>query len=168
MKAALILVLAFSLAACGNDKFQDLQDFVKNSGKGLRGKVESLPEVKPYEPFTYDDFDLTDPFNPNKMEMLKIGKGGGLQPDPNRRKEALEAFPLEGLRMVGIIRQGDTIYALIKAPDNSLYRVTKGNHLGQNFGKIVEISDKEIKIRELVQDTSGDWSERTSTLQLVD
>lgn len=168
MKVVLIMIFSLALASCGGGKFQDLQDFVKNSGKGLRGKVEPLPEVRPYEPFTYDDFDLTDPFNPKKMEMLKLGKGGGLQPDPNRRKEALESFPLEGLRMVGIIRQGITIYALIKAPDNTLYRVTKGNHLGQNFGKIVDITEKEIKIRELVQDNSGDWTERTSTLQLVD
>ena len=168
MKGIMIMIVALSLAACGNGKFQDLQDFVKNSGNGLRGKVEPLPEVRPYEPFVYDDFDLTDPFNPKKMEMLKLGKGGPLQPDPNRRKEALESFPIDGLRMVGVIRQGDTIYALIKAPDNTLYRVTKGNHLGQNFGKIVEITEKEIKIRELVQDTSGDWTERTSTLQLVD
>ena len=69
--------------------------------------------------------------------------------------------------MVGTIRQGDNIYALIKAPDNTLYRVVRGNHMGQNFGKIVEITEQAIKMRELVQDSTGDWTEKTSTLQLV-
>ena len=167
MRAALMLILALSLSACGQSEFSDLKEFVKNSGANLRGKVAPLPEIRPYEPFTYDDFDLTDPFNPKKMEISRTGKGGGLQPDLNRRKEALESFPLEGLQMVGTIRQGDNIYALIKAPDNTLYRVAKGNHMGQNFGKIVEITEQTIKIRELVQDSTGDWTERTSTLQLV-
>ncbi len=168
MRKTLVLFLVFSLAGCGQDEYGDLREFVKNSGANLRGRVEPLPEVKSYEPFSYNDFELTDPFNPKKLEIARIGKGGGLQPDLNRRKEPLESFPLEGLQMVGTIRQGDAFYALIKAPDNSLYRVTKGSHLGQNFGKVVEISEKMIKIQELVQDSNGDWTEKTSTLQLVD
>lgn len=168
MRAALMLILALSLTACGQNEFQDLKEFVKNSGANLRGKVEPLPEIKPYAPFTYDDFDLTDPFNPKKMEIARTGKEGGLQPDLDRRKEPLESFPLEGLQMVGTIKQDNTIYALIRAPDSSLYRVTKGSHLGQNFGKITEITEKMVKIQELVQDSSGDWTERSSTLQLAD
>ena len=168
MRQLLVLFAALSLSACGRHEFQDLQDFVRNPGANLRGKVEPLPEVKPYEPFTYNDFTLTDPFNPRKMEISRAGKGGGLQPDLTRRKEPLESFPLEGLQMVGSIQQGGKVYALIKAPDGSLYRVTTGNYLGQNFGKITEISQKSIKIQELVQDSSGEWTERTSSLQLVD
>ncbi|MBY0579519.1 MAG: pilus assembly protein PilP [Burkholderiales bacterium] len=168
MRTGLTLILALSLSACGQTEFRDLNEFVKNSGANLRGKVEPLPEIRPYEPFAYDDFDLTDPFNPRKMEIAKAGKGGGLQPDLTRRKEALESFPLEGLQMVGVIRQSSTIYALIKAPDNTLYRVATGNYLGQNFGKITEISEKMVKIQELVQDSGGDWTERSSTLQLAD
>lgn len=163
-----MLILSLALTACGQHEFKDLQDFVKNSGANLRGKVEPLPGIRPYEPFTYNDYDLTDPFNPRKMEISRTGKSGGLQPDLNRRREPLESFPLEGLQMIGVIKQGDTVFALIKAPDNSLYRVTKGNYMGQNFGKISEITEKMIKIQELVQDSSGDWTERTSALQLVD
>lgn len=168
MRTALTLLLLLSLAGCGQGEFNDLKAFVKNTGTNLRGKVAPLPEVKPYEPFTYNDFELTDPFNPKKLEIARIGKGGGLQPDLNRRKEPLESFPLDGLQMVGTIQQDNTLYALIKAPDNNLYRVTKGSYLGQNFGKIVEITEKMIKIQELVQDSTGDWTERTSTLQLVE
>ncbi len=168
MKILIPLFLLLMLAGCGQGEFNDLKAFVKNSGANLRGRVEPTPEVKPYEPFTYNDFELTDPFNPKKLEMARMGKAGGLQPDMNRRKEPLESFPLDGLQMVGTIKQGDTIYALIKAPDNTLYRVTKGSYLGQNFGKVVEITEKTIKIKELVQDSTGDWTERTSTMQLVD
>ena len=168
MRKAPILFLAFFLAGCGQDQYSDLRDFVKNSGANLRGRIEPVPEVKPYEPFVYSDFDLTDPFNPKKLEIVKMGRAGGLQPDLERRKEPLESFPLEGLQMVGTIRQGEAVYALIKAPDNGLYRVMKGSYLGQNFGKVVEITEKMIKIQELVQDSNGDWTERTSVLQLVD
>lgn len=165
---AIALILLLSLSGCGQREFSDLKEFVNNSGKNLRGKVEPLPEVKPYEPFTYDDFALIDPFSQKKLEIARVGHGGGLQPDLDRRKEPLESFPLDGLQMVGTLRQGNVIYALIKAPNNSLYRITTGSYLGQNFGKVVEITDKMIKIKELVQDSTGDWTERTSTMQLAD
>ncbi|NNM81230.1 MAG: pilus assembly protein PilP [Burkholderiales bacterium] len=168
MKILLPILLALLLSACSNHDFQDLREFVKDSGANLRGRVTPLPEVKPYQPFVYDDYSLTDPFNPRKLEISRGGKLGGLQPDLNRRKEALESFPLDGLRMVGSLQQDNKIYALIKAPDGGLYRVTTGNYLGQNFGKITEVTTTMIKIQELVQDSSGDWTERTSTLQLVD
>lgn len=163
------LILTFALAGCGSNQFDDLTEFVKTSGENLRGKVERLPEVKPYEAFTYEAFDITDPFNPRKIEIAKArGGGGGLQPDMTRRKEALEAYPLEGLRMVGSLQMGNVLYAIVQAPDGNLQRVRPGNYLGQNFGKITAISDKEIEIKELVQDSAGDWTERTASLQLVD
>lgn len=162
-----ILLLGFLLAAC-SEEFQDIKDFIKESDKGLRGRVEPLPEVKPYEPFIYNAFDLPDPFKPRKTEAVKSAGVGTLQPDLNRRKEALEAYPLENLRMVGTLQQGKVIHALIKSPDSNLYRVKSGNYLGQNFGLITEVTEASMKLKELIQDSAGDWTERESSLQLLD
>lgn len=163
-----ILLLGFLLAAC-SEEFQDIKDFIKESEKGLRGRVEPLPEVKPYEPFIYNAFDLSDPFKPRKTaEPFKSAGASKLQPDLNRRKEALEAYPLENLRMVGTLEQGKVIYALIKSPDNNLYRVKTGSYMGQNFGLITDVTEASLKLKELVQDGAGDWAERESSLQLLD
>ena len=85
-----------------------------------------------------------------------------------RRKEPLEAYPLENLRMVGTLQQNKNNFALVKTPDNNLFRVKVGNYMGQNFGLINEISESTIKLKELVQDSSGDWTERVSTMTLID
>jgi type IV pilus assembly protein PilP len=156
------------LAACGSGEFSDLKEFVDQSGQGLRGRVEPLPQVKPYEPITYNAFELPDPFKPRKIEPEKGGGGGGLAPDTTRRKEPLEAYPLESLKMVGTLERGNQRWALIKTPDNSLYRVRRGNYMGQNFGVIAMISESSITLKELIQDTTGSWSERTSNLQLLE
>jgi type IV pilus assembly protein PilP len=133
-------------------------------GKGVRGKLDPLPQIKPYEPFAYNDFDLPDPFKPRKIEPVKGENTSKLAPDLDRRKEPLEAYPLEGLSMVGTLEKGKTRYALVKTPERDIYQVRQGNHMGQNFGVIVGITDSDIKLKELVQDGAGDWSERSSTL----
>jgi type IV pilus assembly protein PilP len=151
------------LSGCGGGNMDDLRTFVAEAGKDMQGKIEPLPEVKVYEPFTYNAFDLPDPFKPRK---LSTGGGGGVQPDLNRPKEPLEAFSLETLKMVGMVSRQGMIHAVIKTPDNAIYHVRKGNYVGQNFGLITQISDSEVSLREIVQDSAGDWSERTSTLIL--
>ncbi len=169
MKLISIALLAFMLAGCGGEEFQDLRDFVKNSGADMRGKIPPAPDVKPYEPFAYDNStNLADPFRPRKPDLHGGGKTGINQPDLDRPKEALEEFPLETLKMVGYLQQRNIGYAVVRAPDNKLYRVTAGNYLGLDFGKILEVSGNEVKIKEMVQDSSGDWTERMSALQLVE
>jgi len=169
MRSAYLLLTCLLLVACGGEEFQDLHDFVKNAGADMRGKVDPPPEIKPYEPFTYDNsVGLPDPFKPRKQEIKSGGQPGLNQPDLARRKEALEEFPLDGLKMVGFLYQGNVGHAIVRSPDGKLHRVTAGNYLGQNFGKISEVSETEVKIKEMVQDSSGDWSERMSTLQLVE
>ena len=163
MKRLAILFVALGLTGCGGGSMEDLQSFVAETGKDVQGKIEPLPEVKVYEPFTYNAFDLPDPFKPRK---LSTGGGGGMQPDLNRPKEPLEAFSLETLKMVGMVSKQGVIHAVIKTPDNAIYHVRKGNYVGQNFGLITQISDSEVSLREIVQDSAGDWSERTSTLIL--
>lgn len=167
MKKAGLLLLILALSACGDGTYRDLEQFVKDTSQIKRGRVEPLPEVKPYEPVNYNAFALADPFKPSKIEPKAAASGaGGLQPDLARRKEALEAFSLENLKLVGSLEQNKVTYALIKAPDNSLHRVKTGNYLGQNFGQVTQISESEIKLKEIIQDSSGDWSERVSSLQL--
>ncbi len=166
---ALLLVMAsFTLASCGGEQYSDLRQFVKDSDNLPRGRIPPLPDVKPYEPFNYDAYELIDPFKPRKIEPPKTAAGGGIQPDLNRRKEPLEAYAIENLRMVGTLQQAKTNFALIKSPDNNLFRVKLGNYLGQNFGLITEITETTIKLKEIVQDSGGDWTERISTMTLIE
>lgn len=163
MKRLAILLIVLGLTGCGGGGMGDLQTFVAETGRDMQGKIEPLPQVKVYEPFTYNAFDLPDPFKPRK---LSTGGGGGMQPDLNRPKEPLEAYSLETLKMVGMLSRQGVIHAVIKTPDNAIYHVRKGNYAGQNFGIITQIRDGEVSLREIVQDSAGDWSERTSTLLL--
>ena len=163
MKRLASIVIILGLTGCGGGGMEDLRTFVAETGKDMQGKIEPLPEVKVYEPFTYEAFDLPDPFKPRK---LSTGGGGGMQPDLTRPKEPLEAFSLETLKMVGVLSRKGVIHAVIKTPDNAIYHVRKGNYVGQNFGLITQIGDSQVSLREIVQDSAGDWSERTSTLLL--
>jgi type IV pilus assembly protein PilP len=167
-RAALIAVASAALVAgCGPSSHKDLIDWMNEQGKGMRGHLDPIPTIKPYEPFVYNDFDLPDPFKPRKIEPQKSENTNKLAPDLNRRKEPLEAYPLESLSMVGTLEKGRTRYALIKTPERDLYQVRQGMHMGQNYGVITDVTDTDIKLKELMQDGSGDWSERSSTLNLL-
>ena len=161
------LVILLALSACGESTYSDLDQFIRDSGKDLHGKVIPPPAIKPYKYYPYDAFDIPDPVKPRKSELMKSG-GGGLQPDLKRRKELLESFPLESLKMVGSLQQNKAIYALIRAPDSTLHRVKVGGYLGQDFGLITAVSESEVRLKEIVQDNTGDWAERVSTLMLED
>jgi len=159
-----------ALVACGGEEHSDLRAWVKEQDNMPRPRIDPLPEVKPFEVFTYkaDQDGLLDPFKPRKIESPQQSAGSGLRPDLNRAREPLEAYPLENLQMVGTLAQRSNTYALIKTPDSNLFRVTRGNYLGQNFGRITAIDDASVKLKEMVQDGAGDWIERVSTLQLQD
>ncbi len=160
-------VLACALfAGCSGEQHSDLRAFVKDADNLPRGRIPPLPEVKPYQPIEYAAFDMTDPFKPRKIEPPKNAAAiGGVQPDPNRRREPLEAYPLEALKMVGVLKQKE-FFGLVKTPDNNLFQVKTGNYLGQNFGRIVAVSDGSIKLKEIVQDSNGNWEEKDQTLLL--
>jgi type IV pilus assembly protein PilP len=173
MKKLAALIASFTLvlllASCGGEEQQELKQWMRDTAKNLKGKVPPLPAVKPYEPVTYAANELPDPFKLTKIEPERgasVAHVVGIKgPDLDRKKEPLEAFPLESLKMVGTLQQDKVTYGLIRA-DNNLYRVKPGNYLGTNFGKISDISETEVAIKEFVQDAGGDWTERTSTLQL--
>jgi type IV pilus assembly protein PilP len=164
--SALLVVL---LAGCGGEEFQDLRDFVNNAGADMRGKVEPPPDIKPYEPFAYDNStSLPDPFKPRKQDARSSNRVGQNQPDLDRPKEELEDYPLESLKMVGYLYQRNVGHAVIKSSEGKIYRVKAGNYIGLNFGQIFSVSETEVKIKEMVQDSAGDWTERESSLQLVE
>jgi len=164
--AGLALASAVLLSGCAGDPNQEVKQWMDEQSKTMKGKVEPLPLVRPYVPFAYNAFDLPDPFKPRKIEPAR--GTSKLAPDLNRRKEPLEAYPIESLRMVGTLQQQNTIYALVRTTDKNVYQVRTGNYLGQNFGVITGINEGEIRLRELVQDSSGDWTERQSRLLLDD
>ena len=165
-RLSLYLGVAVLVVACGGESHQDLRAWMQEQGKGVKGKLDPLPQVKPYEPFAYNAFDLPDPFKPRKIEPMK--GASKLAPDLSRRKEPLEAFPLESLQMVGTLQRGKTTYALVRTTEKDVYQIKVGNYMGQNFGVVVDINDGEIRLKELVQDGAGDWTERSSTIQLAD
>jgi type IV pilus assembly protein PilP len=143
----LIILASLGLSACGGDGLDDLKQFVNESGEGLRGKIEPLPEIKPHESFAYNAFDLPDPFKPRKLQP---GQGGGLQPDLKRNREELEKYPLENLKMVGFLEQNKV-----------------REHMGQNFGMITKIAESEIVMTEIVQDSTGNWIEQNTSINLA-
>jgi len=168
---AAALAATLALAACGSDEYGDLREELKEATKDFRGRVEPLPLVKPYEPVPYTGENQIDPFRPERIEVAQAGR-----PSPNasklaehekRVKEPLEAFPLESITMLGTITQEKETFALVKAGPN-LYRVKKGNYMGQNFGVITSIDESQISLKELVQDSGGEWVERASSLQLLE
>jgi len=170
MRAAYSIFLALLLlAGCGGEEFQDLRDFVKNAGVDMRGKIEPPPDVMPYEPFTYDnDTNLPDPFKPRKADAKNANRTGLNQPNLNRPKEELEDYPLESLKMVGYLFQKGVGHAVIRSAEGKVYVIKTGNYIGLNFGQVVSVTETEAKVKEMVQDSVGDWSERESSLQLAE
>ena len=171
MRLFFLVLAALALAACGGEQYGDLKQELAQLSKDLRGRVDPLPQVKPYEPVPYKAFEEVDPFKSSRIEVVATGAAmagaSGIKPDMNRAKEPLEAFPVESLRMVGTLQQDKQTFGLVRAGSN-LFRVKKGNYMGLNFGVITAIDENEIKLKELVQDGSGDWVERVSSLQLVE
>lgn len=165
-----MLLGVFVLAGCGASEHDDIKKWMSDATKGMQGKVEKIDEPKKFVPFKYEAEKSTDPFNTSKIAQLSddkkfAAKGGGLRPDFDRPKEVLEAYPLEGLKMVGMMKQKALFFGIVKA-DTNLHRVKVGNYMGQSFGIITGITETEITLKELVQDGGGDWVERVSTLQL--
>ena len=174
MRRALVITAAAAalLAGCTGEEHGDLKQELAQLTKDFRGQVPPLPQVKPYEPVPYTSEGMVDPF---RLDRIEVGQAGERGPKVNEKlaehekrvKEPLEAFPLESISMLGTITQEKETFALVKAGPN-LYRVKKGNYMGQNFGVITAIDEGGIKLKELVQDSGGEWVERTSALQLVE
>lgn len=158
------LLLIAMLAGCAQDDTTDLREFMAQAGRDSQEKMEPLPQVQMVESFSYDPAGLTDPFSSRNLRPARAG--GGPAPDMSRPKEPLELFPLDGLRMVGTLSRQGQLYALVRTPENTLYRVKRGDRIGQNFGVVTAITDTAIEIKETVQDGAGDWTETSASLPL--
>ncbi len=172
-KHALLVVLCCLLGACADGDHEELRQWMAENTKDLRGNVPKLPEVKPYEPVPYELEGQMDPFRPGKIEPESkyrqgSGKGGGLQPDfeaRDLRNSLLEKYPLESLRMIGFLNVNKQPMAVVQVEDK-VKQVKVGDYMGLDFGVVTKVSENEIQLRELIQDSAGDWSERKSSLYL--
>lgn len=168
MTLAVAIAAILALSACSNTEHEDIRAWMDEAAKDMHGRVQPIPEIKAFPIVSYDAGDLPSPFDPGKVVPERRAGGGGIQPDFDRPREPLEAYPLESLHMVGVVRKNKVLHALIQV-DGTVYQVRPGNHLGQSFGVITSITDAQVNIKELVQDPTGetaDWVERTATLQL--
>ena len=167
MKRAIFLGLTTLLVGCSSEPNEDLKHWVNESEQQVAQKIEPLPEVAPYQAFTYAADDLFEPFKPRKLIDQQKRNGANKGPDLNRRKELLESYPLGELKFVGTMEKAKIYYALIRA-DQTVHRVKAGNFLGQNFGRIVGINETEVTLKESIQDSEGEWKENEAALQLID
>jgi type IV pilus assembly protein PilP len=160
------------VAGCGASGQDELQQWMTDQRTATKPAVTPIPEPKKFTPQAYTQEGVTDPFSNIKLtQALKresaqaTSNAALVAPELARRKEPLEAYPLDAMKMVGsLIKEGQPV-ALLKV-DNLLYQVKPGNYLGQNYGKIVKVGETEVTLREIVQDAAGEWTERTATLQL--
>jgi type IV pilus assembly protein PilP len=163
------MVAGLVLGACGSD-MDDLDQFINETKALPGGRIEPLPEIKPYEVFTYvaDAEGLRSPFVPDSPQIAGGPAAGGTRPDPERSREFLEQFPLDTLRMVGTLQLGDTNYGLVQTSDGLIHRVVPGNYMGQNDGRIISITDSEIELVEIISDGIGGYLEREAAVALAD
>jgi type IV pilus assembly protein PilP len=163
---------AVLLLACSSSGEEDLQAWMAQQRTLTKPHVQPIPEPKKFTPQPYTQEAATDPFSNLKLtQALKresaqsTSNAGLVAPELARRKEPLESYPLDSMNMVGsLIKEGLPV-ALLKV-DNLIYQVRPGNHLGQNYGRILKVGETELVLREIVQDAAGEWIERTATLQL--
>ncbi len=160
------------LAGCANDDVSDLRQFVQQVKGRPKVAIPPLPEIKIVEPYIFNPSGLRDPFRAiervEEKTPVKGIVGVGLHPDVSRRKEELEAYSLDTLRMVGTLTMANGLWALIKASDGTIHRVQKGHHMGRNYGEIIRIIDNRIELMEIVPDTPGAWREQLASIALAE
>lgn len=173
MKHILLVALCGLVSACSGGDHEDLKQWMADNTKDMRGHIPKLPEVKPYEPVPYGAEGALDPFKPSKIEPESkykqlAGKGGAFQPDFEAREvrnSLLEKYPIESLKMIGYMNVNKRPMAVLQVEDK-VKQVKVGDYIGLDFGMVTQISDTEVQLRELIQDSAGDWTERKSSLYL--
>ena len=171
-RIACVASLAFALVGCSGGDGDDLQRWMTDQRNQTHPKVAPIPEPKVFKPEGYALAGAVEPFSKERLtQALKressqtVANGALVAPELARRKEALEAFPLDSMALVGsMVRAGQPV-ALVRV-NNLLYQVRPGEYLGQNYGRVTRINETEVALREIVQDAVGEWIERTASLQL--
>ncbi|HUL48340.1 MAG TPA: pilus assembly protein PilP [Steroidobacteraceae bacterium] len=162
--AVVLLCLGYALLSACTSADDELNRFIEQTKHEPGGRVEPLPEIKPYETYVYADSEMRSPFMPSAP-----GAGAGLagvRPDQKRNREFLEQFSLDTLKMVGTLRLGGSMYGLVQTKDGLVHRVAVGEHLGQAEGKITDITPSRISLVEIVPDSLGGYMERPAALAL--
>ena len=167
-----VLLLLFGLAGCGSSDEEQLRQWMTEQRNSTRSRVDRLPEPTKFSPQPYAQEGSTEPFSNQKLaQALKrdanqvTANAALIAPELARRKEPLEAAPLDAIAMVGSLIKAGQPVALVRV-DNLLYQVRAGNYLGQNYGRVTKVSETGLALREIVQDAAGEWTERTANLQL--
>ena len=161
-------VVAVSLSACGGAN-DDLHTYIDQVKAKPGGRIEPLPQVQPAPTFVYEAGQRRSPFVPDAPQRRpRSGPGAVDGPDPKRPREFLEQFPLDTLRMVGTLADRRASFGLVQTNDGLVHRVTVGNHMGQNYGRIVAISDSQIQLVEIIPDGLGGFLERPAAIALAD
>jgi len=160
-------LIALGLTACGESS-DDLDQYINTIKARPGGRIEPLPEITPYEGFAYvaDKQGMRSPFRPDTPQAA--GGGTGPRPDVERSREYLESFPLDTLGMVGTLNINETMYGLVQTSDGLIHRVIPGNYMGQNDGRITDISESEIAVVEIISDGIGGYIERDAAVGLSD
>lgn len=164
--AAAVAVTTLGLGGCSKD-MSDLEQWVATTKARPGGRIDELPTVEPYASHTYSSARERSPFVA-EQRMRQAETGNGLRPDSNRNREFLEGFPLDTLRMVGSLQNAGETFALVQAADGLIHRVQPGNYVGENDGRITEITESEILVTEIVPDGLGGYLERPAAIALND
>lgn len=160
--------LLAGLGGCGDGGVQEIKEWMSDVRMHTRVSIPLLSPPKSFTPFVYAGAGSVDPYNPAKMTVAfaKLQSNSkGLRPDLERRREPLENYPLDTLKMVGTLEKPGLSYALIEV-DRTVYQIKTGNYMGQNFGIVTRISETAVDLKEIVQDASGEWVERKVKLEL--
>ncbi len=175
-KAASALAWAVSmtsvvmLAGCASPNLDELKEYVDGKKAEPPGRIESLPEIKQITTYVYEADGRRDPFMPIEAEeQRQAGKAvSGISPDFNRRKEELESYALDSVRMVGTLEQEGVTWGLVSTKEGTIHRVKTGNYMGQNHGRIIQITEDKIELTEIVQDGTGGYRKRQASLALAE
>lgn len=159
-----------ALAGCGGGSVEEIQVWMNETKSQTKVVNTKIPEPKKFMPFAYEAKSAIDPYNPMKLEVAlakALAKPGNnsFKPDLERRREPLESYPLDTVKMVGTLNKKGLSFALLQV-DKVVYQAKVGNYVGQNFGMITGINEAEIELKEIVQDAAGDWVERKAKLEL--
>lgn len=164
----LAAALAALVAGCGGGDMSDLEAYVAEVKARKSSNIKPIPDIRPYEPYTYVPGERREPFTP----MLPPGErdedasASAIRPDKDRPRETLEQYPLDSLRMQGTLSAGGMLYALVRDPEGIVHRVTLGNHMGQNYGEITAITPSEIQLIEIVPDGLGGYMKRSADIAM--
>lgn len=170
---ALMLAAPLVLSACGFSSESEIQQWMAETRASMKPSTTPVPEPKVFTPHSYESRAAVDPFDGQKIVMAVArqqqarASASSVKPDLDRRRETLEGFPLDQIRMVGMMRQSGTNVALVET-NGSTHMVRVGNYVGQNFGLVTNITEAGVQLKEIVQDAAGEWVERPARLELQD